>query len=140
MKLKALPKKQSWSGIPDEMWEVVKDLLPHEKREGTVGRPQTANRVILDGILYKLITGCQWKKIPGEYGSGSTCHERFQVWVEAGIFQQLWKRCLEYYDKCKGIKWQWQSLDSITVKSPKGGLRPVQILQTEGKWAPSDTF
>jgi len=109
MKLSALPEKQSWRGVPDELWELIRDILPPEKREGTVGRPQVANRVILEGILYRMITGCQWKKIPAEYGSGSTCHERFQEWVGDNIFERVWKRCLEYYDKHKGIEWEWQS-------------------------------
>ncbi|HEY6534578.1 MAG TPA: transposase [Candidatus Nitrosocosmicus sp.] len=36
---------------------------------------------MIDGILYVLRTiGCQWKMLPKEYGSGSTCHRRFQEW------------------------------------------------------------
>ena len=57
-----------------------------------------------------------------EYGSGSTCHRRFQEWRQCGIFDRLWTRLLKIYDnKRRGIKWSWQSLDSISVKSPLGG-------------------
>jgi transposase len=37
--------------------------------------------VVLNGILYVLRTGCHWKAVPKEYGSGSTLHRRFQEWV-----------------------------------------------------------
>jgi len=46
----------------------------------TKGRPIVPFRKVLDGILYVLITGCQWKMLPEEYGSGFTCHRRFQEW------------------------------------------------------------
>jgi transposase len=60
--------------------------------------------------------------LPKEYGgSGSTCHRRFQEWRELGIFYRLWSILLKIYDNKKGIKWNWQSLDSISVKSPLGG-------------------
>ena len=42
---------------------------------------------------------------PKEYGSGSTCHRRFQEWVLSNVFQKLWVRLLEVYDDIKGIKW-----------------------------------
>lgn len=122
MKFKEMPERQSWREIPDELWELVGSLFPAEKKEGTVGRPQVPNRKILNGILFKLITGCQWKRIPSEqFGSGSVCHARFQQWVQARIFEKIWGTCLKYYEELKGIDWKWQSVDSATVKSPKGG-------------------
>src|SRR5439155_22779615 len=42
------------------------------------GRPWIESRRVLDGVLYVLRTGCQWKAVPAEYGSGSTVHRRFQ--------------------------------------------------------------
>ena len=56
----------------------LKNILPDEKPENTIGRPVVPYRKVLDGILYVLRTGCQWKMLPKEHGSGSTCHRRFQ--------------------------------------------------------------
>lgn len=107
--------------IPDEVWDEVRCILPAEKPSNTKGRPPVQYRKVLDGILYVLRTGCQWKMLAREYGSGSTCHRRFQQWVRLGVFQRLWIRLLQVYDDAKGIKWNWQSLDSISVKAPLGG-------------------
>jgi hypothetical protein len=39
-----------------------------------------------------------------------------------GIFQKLWIRLLKIYYDLQGIKWRWQSLDSVTtIKVPLGG-------------------
>ena len=107
--------------ISDELWYIISDLLPHEKPKNTVGRPIIPFRKVLDGILYVLRTGCQWKMLPKEFGSGSTCHRRFQQWVQLDIFKKIWLRLLKEYDHKEGIKLTWQSLDSISIKSPLGG-------------------
>jgi len=110
------------STISDELWDNISDLLPYEKPRYTIGHPIIPFRKVLDGILYVLRTGCQWKMLPKEYGSGSTCHRRFQQWVQLDIFKSIWIRLLKEYDNKKGIGWIWQqSLDSISIKSPLGG-------------------
>jgi len=79
------------------------------------------SRRVLDGILYVLRTGCQWKAVPPEFGSGSTCHRRFQEWGEDGTWARLWADQLGRYDAEQGIGWDWQSADSATVPSPLSG-------------------
>jgi transposase len=107
--------------IPDELWDEIRVILPPEKPNKTIGRPVVPFRKVLDGILYVLRTGCQWKMLPKDYGSGSTCHRRFQEWSTSKVFQKLWSRLLQVYDDLIGIRWTWQSLDSICVKAPLGG-------------------
>ena len=63
--------------IPDKLWDEIRKILPKEKPSKTIGRPIIPYRKVLDGILYILRTGCQWKILPSRYGSGSTCHRRF---------------------------------------------------------------
>jgi transposase len=119
------PKKKNEThtitNIPDELWDEITTILPKEKPSKTIGRPIVPFRKVLDGILYILRTGCQWKMLPSEYGSGSTCHRRFQEWVGLDIFKKAWVKLLRMYDDLIGIKWTWQSLDSISIKSPLGG-------------------
>ena len=87
--------------IPDDLWVEVQPLLPPEKKPGTNGRPVVPFRKVLDGILFVLRTGCQWKDLSAEYGSGSTCHKRFQEWVRMGVFRKLWVKLLERYDELR---------------------------------------
>ena len=107
--------------ISDELWDNISDLLPGEKPRYTIGRPIIPFKKVLDGILYVLRTGCQWKMLPKEFGSGSTCQRRFQQWIELDVFKKIWIKVLEEYDNKIGIKLIWQSLDSISIKSPLGG-------------------
>ena len=80
--------------------------MPDEKSKNTIGRSVVSYRKVLDGIMFILRTGCQWKMLPKQYGSGSTCQRRYQEWMQLGIFDKLWSRLLQQkYDKKIGIKW-----------------------------------
>ena len=107
--------------LPDRLWSKVKPLLGPEKKPGTRGRPPVPFRRVLDGILFILRTGCQWKAVPAELATGSTLHRRFQAWVRSGVFHTLWKRLLVEYDALRGIAWRWLALDSASTKAPLGG-------------------
>jgi transposase len=119
-----LPKRKkqapSWRA-PDELWERVEPLLPRYRPSKQGGRPRLDLRPVLDGILYVLRTGCQWKAAPREFGSPSALHNYFQEWTEKGVFFRLWKEALREYDDLKGIDWGWQSLDGAMTKAPLGG-------------------
>jgi transposase len=107
--------------ISEALWERIEPLLPKYKASRKGGRPRLPLRNVVTGILYVLRTGCQWKAMPREFGSGSAIHDYFQRWVQAGLFQRFWRLALQEYDELKGIDWEWQSLDGAITKSPLGG-------------------
>jgi transposase len=110
--------------LPDLLWEQFEALLPlHENahRFGG-GRPRTPDRVCADAIFFVLRTGIPWKALNAtRFCPGSTAHDRFQEWVEAGVFQRLWEAGLLEYDFFEGIDWSWLSMDGCMTKAPLGG-------------------
>ena len=40
--------------VPDGLWERIEQILPCEKRKGSVGRPALPNRQVVNGILFVL--------------------------------------------------------------------------------------
>lgn len=128
-----------FADIPDALWRRVRPLLPPDPPKPRGGRPRVPDRVVLAGIVYRLRTGCQWKALPREFGSGSTCHLRFQAWRRAGVFTRIFQLLLRYYHKRRHIQWRWAALDSVTVKAPKGGLIRDRIRPTGGSGARSAT-
>jgi transposase len=72
--------------IPEKMWQEIRPLLPPEKEPATPGRTPVPFRKVMNGILFVLRTGCQWKALPkNSYGSGSTVHRRFQQELFANV-------------------------------------------------------
>jgi len=137
---KPVKRRAGWRDVTDEFWEVAGPLVPDDPVSPKGGRPPTPHRTIFNGILYVLRTGCQWKMLPREYGSGSAAHAHFQQWCRAGVFAKLWAICLKEYDGLKGIDWQWQSVDSATVSAPvKRGIPWARTRPTAASSAPSGT-
>jgi transposase len=107
--------------VSDELWARIDLFLPVYPRSKKGGRSRLPMRNVVNGILYVLQTGCQWKAMPSEFGSGSAIHAYFQEWVEWGVFHELWQLALAEYDHLKGIDWKWQSMDGAMTKAPLGG-------------------
>ena len=121
-----MTKAKAWE-VTDEFWERVEPLIPLRKRVADQtytrkvggGRKPKAPRLVFEGIVYVLRTGCQWKALPAErYGSSSAIHARFLEWEKAGFFETLWKAGLAEYDDVEGIAWRWQSIDGAMMKAP----------------------
>jgi transposase len=130
----------SFAQIPDELWERVERWIPKRKRHPLGGRPPVSDRVVMSGILYRLRTGCQWDAIPAEFGSRSTCYRRFVEWTKAGVFKMMFIEMLLYYDQERGVELAWASLDSASVKAPKGGTLPGPILPIAPNSARNGTY
>jgi len=110
--------------ISDALWAVLQPLLPvhvNTHRFGG-GRPRKADRICADAIFYVLRTGCKWKALDEtELCPGSTAHDRFQEWVQADVFLQLWESGVAQFDELQGIDWDWLSMDGAMTKAPLGG-------------------
>jgi transposase len=124
--------------IPDDLWADIEPLFPVPQERHLTGRKRVSYRQVVNGILYVLRTGCQWKAVPKKYGSGSTCHKRYQEWVRAGVFRQLWEKLLARYDDLKGIDWEWQIVDTATVPAPLGGNLRAPARSTAANLAPNE--
>lgn len=128
--------------LPDALWQRFQPLLPTLPAQPRGGRPRRPWRSVLDGIFYVMRTGCQWKAVPPQFGSGSTLHRYFQLLVEAGVFERLWEAALAEYDDLVGLEWRWQSLDGCITKSPLGGEKdgqqPGRSGQTGDQTEPAD--
>ncbi|MGH6799325.1 MAG: transposase, partial [Roseiarcus sp.] len=50
------------SDLTDEEWALVEALIPPAKRGGN--RRHVVAREVVNGLMYILSTGCQWRAIP----------------------------------------------------------------------------
>ena len=110
--------------VSDELWAVVHPLLPEHGNSHRFGggRPRAPDRQCADAIFYVLRTGCQWGALDTTgLCPHSTAHDRFQYWVEAGVFWKLWQTGVEQFDELQGLDWNWLSMDGAMTKAPLGG-------------------
>jgi putative transposase len=108
--------------VPDGLWERIERILPCEKKKGSVGRPALPARQVVNGLLFVLRSGCQWKGLKKEwYGASSSLHKYFQEWNESGVWKKIYRLMVMYYQKKRRIRWKWQAVDSKMVPAPLGG-------------------
>jgi putative transposase len=110
--------------ISDALWAVLAPLLPRRVNTHRFGggRPRVPDRRCADAIFYVLRTGCQWEALnQTALCAKSTAHDRFQEWVAADVFLQLWQTGVARFDELQGIDWNWLSMDGAMTKAPLGG-------------------
>lgn len=86
------------SDLTDGEWDVV---LPHLPAPRRLGRPRRVSlRAVLDGLLYVLWTGCQWRALPKDFPARSTVQGYFyrwrddRTWTEIALALAGWARRL----------------------------------------------
>jgi putative transposase len=107
--------------VPDELWARWEPLMgahPNTHPFGG-GRPRRADRDCANAIFFVLRTGCQWAALDVTgLCPHSTAHDRFQEWVQSGLWQKLWEEALHCYDELQGLDWSFLCADGSMVKAP----------------------
>ena len=112
------------SDTTDEEWTEMALVIPPARRGG---RKRTVNiREVLNGLLYVLSTGCQWRAVPKDLPPRSTIFYYFGRWEADGTFRRrhdtLYVRCREQAERA--VEPTVGIIDSQSVKSAeKGGGR-----------------
>ena len=75
--------------LSDAHWQLIEPLLRPKRRTDGRGRPWQDPRAVLNGILWVLGTGAQWRELPNKYPPYQTCHRRFQQWVREGKLEGI---------------------------------------------------
>src|SRR3954447_12518813 len=112
--------------VPDEMWRGIEPILSGFWPRKPTGRHVANWRRMLNAIIFRMRSGCQWDQLPERYGPKSTAHDWFQRWVRGGIFEKIWAVLVAECDELGGVQWQWQSADAMLGKARFGGGRDGQ--------------
>jgi len=130
------------SDLTDAEWAHVEPLIPPAKRGGN--RRHVDVREVVNGLMYILSTGCQWRAIPKDLPPRSTLYDYFDLWSWDGTLERIHGAL---YAKCREAAAREASptaaiIDSQSVKSAeKGGPASTQRATTPAKrsWAKSAT-
>jgi transposase len=80
-------------------------------------------RRVLNGILLRLRTGCQWNQWPKQCGDDRTGHRHVQPWCQQGLFERIWAVLVEDCHEWGGVAWLWQAADAMRGKARMVGDR-----------------
>src|SRR6266511_4442702 len=89
--------------VPDDLWELLRRVLAAHDPPARTGRRRLDPRPILDAVIFRLRSGCQWNHLPAERPDDSTVHRTFQRWVRLGVLEQIWATVLGACDELAGV-------------------------------------
>ncbi len=114
--------------LTDELWAVIRPLLPPERPKPKGGRPQVDDRKTLTGVLFVLKTGIPWEYLPQEMGCGSgmTCWRRVRDWQRAGVWRNLHRVLLTKLHRAGEIDWSRVAVDTQSVPAPHAPKKGAQ--------------
>ena len=112
--------------IPDELWRRIEPILTEFWPRKPTGRRVANWRRMLNAIIFRLGSGCQWDQLPERFGPKSTVHDWFRRWVQGGIFEKIWAVLVAECDELGGVRWQWRSADAMLGKARFGGEKDGQ--------------
>ena len=89
------------SDLTDAEWALVAPLIPPAKHGGRWREHD--ERALVDGLMYVLCTGCQWRYVPKDLPPRSTLHDYLARWQDNGtldaIHHTLYVKCREQLER-----------------------------------------
>ena len=112
------------SDLSDEEWKLIAPLIPPAKRGGK--KRTVVMREVVNGLMYILSTGCQWRAIPKDLPPKSTIYDYFDLWTYDRTLDRIHHAL---YEQCREQEQRDASptaaiIDSQSVKSAEKGGRP----------------
>ncbi len=101
--------------LSDEQWARLRPLLPPPSVGR--GRPRVDDRLIVDGILWRLATGVPWRDLPERFGPWRTVYSRFRRWQQAGVWERALAARQAEADATGALDWALHFLDGATVRA-----------------------
>ena len=122
------------SDLTDDEWSLIEPLIAPARRGGR--RREVNVREVMNGVMYVLSTGCQWRAIPKDLPPRSTVFAYLDLWSYDGTLERVHH---ELYVKCREQVEREASptaaiIDSQSVKSAeKGGPRSTRMATMQEK-------
>ncbi len=96
-------------------WDRLESFLPPG---GARGGRWSDHRRVINGVLYRVRTGVQWRDLPERFGPWETVYKRHRRWSADGTWQMLLSRIQTAEDAGGRIDWD-VSVDSTAVRAPR---------------------
>jgi putative transposase len=99
--------------LTDSQWEVVKKIVPDERRR------KYSLRLVCEALFYIVKTGCQWRMLPPCFPPWQLVYYYFRKWKRDATIEALHDKLVEQFrqKKGKGAEPSAAIMDSQSVKN-----------------------
>lgn len=103
------------TNVSNSQWQIISKFLDVERNR------KYDLREIVNGILYLVKTGCQWRLLPGDFPRWQTVYYYFSAWKRNEIWEQIHESLVERIRKKAG-KNEEPTVGIIDAQSVKSTL------------------
>lgn len=90
----------------DEHWSKLRKIL---RAECIYDKPTL--RLMVEGMLYRLRTGCPWRDLPEYFGHWNSIYKKFNAWSASGKWRRIFRKLVIDPDV------EWEFIDGSYVKA-----------------------
>ena len=119
--------------VSDEQWALLEPILRSKRRPDGKGRPPKDPRTVLNGVLWILGTGAQWREMPPKHPPYQTCHRRFQQWVRSGALAKALRKLAQRLRAEGRLNLEEAFIDAMFVAAKKGASGLVLPSEAKGR-------
>jgi transposase len=103
--------------VSDAEWSILDSVIP--KSTAKTGRPARDRRTMLNGLLWILSTGAQWRDLPERFGPWETVYGTFNRWRALGVFDAIVNALHLRLDQEGKIDWDLWCIDGTSVRGSR---------------------
>jgi len=92
--------------LTDQHWSKLRRIMLKDRVYD-----KSSHRNTMEGILYRMRTGCPWRDIPSELGHWSAIYRRFNLWSKKGVLMRLFKSLRVEPDL------EWEFIDGSIIRA-----------------------
>lgn len=113
-------------------------IRPHMPDNGGRGGQWADHGKVLNGLLWRLRTGCPWRDIPERYGPWSTVYDRFRRWCRDGTLDRILGALQVRLDREGRIDRELFCIDGTSIRAGRaaagGGKKGAPRSRTTTRW------
>jgi transposase len=103
--------------VSEEEWAILDSVIPRSTAK--TGRPSRDRREMLNGVLWIVCTGAQWRDLPERFGPWETVYHTFAKWRKAGIYDAILDVLHVRLDRTGQIDWELWCIDGTSVRGSR---------------------
>ena len=84
-----MPRQAYDTDLTDAEWEVFERTFQDIKRSTRGRKSIEPRREMVNAVLYRLRTGCQWRSLPHDFPRWDRVYRVYRRWILAGYWEEL---------------------------------------------------
>ena len=117
--------------LTDDQWSLLSEFFPPRKPKR--GGQWKDDRVMLNGIFWRLNTGAPWRDLPERYGPWSTVYGRFASLRRSGLLDRIIEKLQLHLNEAGFIDPELFCIDGTNIRAARAAAGAAKKKSPAGR-------